>query len=70
MNNPAEAVRSQAVLIPAGIRSGIYRALQALTVAEPVILLRFPEAAPWIVVVFGIAQLFGFVVARSNVPRQ
>jgi hypothetical protein len=69
MTNPAEAVRSQAVLIPARVRGWIYAGLGTLAAAEGVILLARPELAPWITAVFGFFQALGFVVAKSNVPR-
>jgi hypothetical protein len=70
MTNPAEAVRSQAVLIPAKVRGWIYTGLGVLAAAQPIVLLSRPELAPWFARIFGIAAALGFTVARSNVPRQ
>ena len=63
-------VTSAAVLIPAGWRSKIYAALGVLAAAEPIILISRPEFGAWIIGIFTVAQALGFVVARSNVPRQ
>lgn len=59
-----------AVLIPAGVRAKIYQGLRALAVAEGVVIALRPDMAPLIVAVFTIAQVFGFTVARVNVPKQ